>query len=250
MRVGIVPGAAGLVAAAAIALGGAGGGPFPRVAMFAGGGSAAVAIAGAAAWHAVGPKRAAGGSPVTFARALPDWREGRRAALEGLVAEFVGRAATEHAVRCAALAAMVAEQLGFRPEETADATLAAVLHVLPAAFPEHEDGEGAGCDFSGGAIATARALLERSAPADVAQGAAEVRERWDGKGRPASLSREAISALGRVTATVCAFDHASAAGLAAGLDAIRAGSGEAFDPVVAAELIHLFREPWQLQVAA
>ena len=46
------------------------------------------------------------------------------------------------------------------------------------------------------------------------------------------------------------FGALLAAGLAAGLDAIRAGSGEAFDPVVAAELIHLFREPWQLQVAA
>ncbi|MBK7725416.1 MAG: hypothetical protein IPI33_09330 [Dehalococcoidia bacterium] len=186
---------------------------------------------------------------MTFARALPDWRDGRRAALEGLVAEFVGRAATEHAVRCAALAAMVAEQLGFRPEETADATLAAVLHVLPAAFPSTKTGR-SGMRLQRWRDCDRTSASSNGAPRRTWHGAPR-RSESVGTGKGARrVSREEIPALGRVTATVCAFDHASAAGLAAGLDAIRAGSGEAFDPVVAAELIHLFREPWQLQVAA
>lgn len=243
-------GAAALIAAAGIALGGVGGGVHSRAAMLAGGGSASIALAGAAAWHLRHPQPARGSMQAGLATAMPEWRGGRRTALEALVAEFAGQAATAHALRCAALAGMVAEQLAFRPEEADEATLAAVLHVLPGAFPEHEDAEISGCGFGTGAIAAARVLLERTAPPTVARSATEVRERWDGSGLPANLEREQISVAGRVVATVCAFDHASIAGLEAGLNAVRAGTGTAFDPVVAAELIHLFRQPWQLQVAA
>jgi hypothetical protein len=64
-------------------------------------------------------------------------------------------------------------------------------------------------------------------------------------------SHPVLSCLVRsILATVCRFDHASAAGLEDGLQFIREGSGTAFDPVVVAEVIHRFREPWQSRLAA
>ncbi len=182
--------------------------------------------------------------------AMPEWRAGRRQALEGMVGEFAGPSATAHAMRCAALADRLAEQLALSEEETASLALAAVVHVLPAAFPEAEDSEYQGCDFGVTAITTALAVLGRFASEDVVRIAAEANERWDGSGRPGRLVGERISMGGRILATACQFDHASGSGLEAGLQMVRKESGTGFDPVVAAELIHLFREPWQRQVAA
>ena len=183
-------------------------------------------------------------------RAMPEWRAGRHQALEGMVAEFAGPDATAHALRCAALVDRLAEQLALSPEETSALALASIVHVLPAAFPEAEDSETAACSFGVHAITSATAILERSAPADVARIAAEANERWDGTGRPGRLVGENISMGGRILAAACQFDHASLTGLEAGLKMVRKESGSAFDPVVAAELVHLFREPWQRQVAA
>lgn len=195
----------------------------------------------------------AGKAPVldaSLVTAVPEWRAGRRSALEGMVAEFAGPRATAHALRCAALADMLAEQLALLPAETADVSLAALVHVLPAAFPEVEDATFVNCEFSLSSLSSAIAVLERSAPAGVARLAAEVCERWDGTGRPNRLAGEGISMGGRVLAAACLFDHASTTNLEAGIELVRSQSGKSFDPVVASELIHLFREPWQRQVAA
>ena len=192
-------------------------------------------------------------SPVidtSLKRALPEWRAGRHQALQGMVAEFAGSAATEHAFRCAALGERLAEQLALSAEETAALALASIVHVLPAAFPESEDAEVSACGFGIIAISSAVAVLQRSAPADVVRIATEANERWDGSGRPGRLVGERISMGGRILATACHFDHASSSGLEPALTLIRSENGHALDPVVAAELIHLFREPWQRQVAA
>jgi HD-GYP domain-containing protein (c-di-GMP phosphodiesterase class II) len=145
---------------------------------------------------------------------------------------------------------MLAEQLAIPPEDTAHLTLAAALHVLPAAFPETEDGAGDTCEFSASSLLAAGSALRRIAPPEVASLAGEACERWDGSGLPNRLLGEEATIGGRVLAAVCAFDHASAAGLEPGLDVVRTASGTAFDPVVVAELIHLFRQPWQQRQAA
>lgn len=199
-------------------------------------------------------KRRAGRSkPVidtSLKRALPEWRAGRHQALEGMVAEFAGPDATAHALRCAALVERLAEQVALSAEETAALALASIVHVLPAAFPESEDNNITGCCFGVTAIISATSVLARVAPEDVVRVAAEANERWDGSGRPGRLMGEGISMGGRILAAACRFDHASASGLEPGLMLVRQESGLALDPVVAAELIHLFREPWQRQVAA
>lgn len=186
----------------------------------------------------------------SLAQAMPAWNEGRRAALEGMVASLAGPAYAAHAVRCSALAAMLAEQLALNAEETSHVTLAAAVHVLPIAYPPVEDFALEGCAFRAFSLEAAQSVLARTASPQVARISAEVRERWDGSGLPARLSRESISMGGRVVAAACAFDHASLAGLEAGLEVIRQGSGSAYDPVVAAEILHLFRQPWQQRVAA
>lgn len=194
-----------------------------------------------------------GAAPVLDASlitAVPEWRAGRRSALEAMVAEFAGPAATAHAMRCAALADMLAERLALLPAEAADVSLAALVHVLPAAFPEVEDATFVNCEFSLTSLSSAISVLGRSAPAEVARMASEVCERWDGTGRPNRLASESISMGGRILAAACAFDHASTTNLEAGIERVRAQSGKSFDPVVVSELIHLFREPWQRQVAA
>ncbi|MGE0601286.1 MAG: HD-GYP domain-containing protein [Dehalococcoidia bacterium] len=198
-------------------------------------------------------RRRARSAPVidsSLKRALPEWRAGRHQALEGMVAEFAGPAATAHALRCSALVDRLAEQLVLSQEEARALALASIVHVLPGAFPEAEDTEAVGCAFGVTAITSAIAVLERVAPADVVRVAGEANERWDGSGRPGRLVGEGISMGGRILAAACQFDHESSAGLEAALNKVRRESGTAFDPVVAAELIHLFREPWQKQVAA
>lgn len=220
-----------------------------QVAMFAAPGGVAVALAAAGAWHFTHRARPDTFN-LSFASALPEWRAGRRGALEGMVAEFAGPAATAHALRCSALADLLAEQLALQAAEAADLVLAGALHVLPAAFPENEDARQEGCAFSAPAIAAATAVLGRTAPAGAAQTAMEVRERWDGSGVPGRLAGEQCSLGGRILAAICAFDHASGEGLERGLEALRQGSGSAFDPVVVSEVLYLFREPWQSKVAA
>jgi len=174
----------------------------------------------------------------------------RPADVEEVVAGLVGPAATAHAHRCAALVDMLRDHLALRTEEADHLRLAATLHVLPVAFPTTEDSKPANCEFEPGAIHAASAKLRRLAPEESVLFASEVCERWDGAGGPNLLATEEISLGGRILATVCRFDHASAAGLEDGLRFIREGSGTAFDPVVVAEVIHLFREPWQSRVAA
>gem|GEM_PF-6578474 len=186
----------------------------------------------------------------SLARAVPQWSSGRHAALEGVVAELAGPAYGAHALRCAQLAELLAEQLALSPDEAPYIGLAAAVHVLPVAFPASEDDVVEGCGFTSEALVAAWAALARTAPPEVVQMVGELRERWDGGGLPAKLAREDISMGGRLLAAVCAFDHASAGGLEAGLQAIRDGSGSAFDPVVAAEILHLFRQPWQQRLAA
>ena len=228
---------------------GAGSPEAAHVAMFAAPGGLALALAAAGAWHFA--RRARPDTfNVTFASALPEWRAGRRGALEGMVAEFAGPAATAHALRCSALADLLAEQLALRADEAADLVLAGALHVLPAAFPENEDARQERCAFSAAAIGAAAAILERTAPPGAAQTALEVRERWDGAGTPGRLAGEQCSLGGRILAAICAVDHASGESLEQGLETLRQGSGTAFDPVVVSEVIHLFREPWQSKVAA
>ena len=78
----------------------------------------------------------------------------------------------------------------------------------------------------------------------------ECQERWDGTGTPHGLAGEASTLAGRILATACAFDRASTRDLQSGLVVIREGSGSQFDPVVVAELLYLFTEPWQLRQVA
>jgi HD-GYP domain-containing protein (c-di-GMP phosphodiesterase class II) len=213
---------------------------------------AVVACAGCAyAWLGRRPSGATTASlDASLATAVPQWGAGRRAALEGMVAELAGPAYAAHALRCAVLADLLAEHLALSPEEAPHVSLAAAVHVLPVAFPAEEDAIVEACEFPSIAISAASAALARTAPAEVVRMAAELRERWDGTGVPARLEREDISMGGRLLTTVCAFDHAAAAGLDVGLQAVRDGSGSVFDPVVATELLHLFRQPWQQRLAA
>ncbi len=244
---------------AALAVGGAG----FAVAALTGAGIAGAAactatagLAGAGGTLAFGrwTNRAQGGAgqmaAVNLAGALPEWKAGRREALQSTVAQLAGPAFSEHGQRCAALAAMLADQLAIPADETEHLTLAAALHVLPAAFPADEDGSAEACAFPTTSLIAAYAAFARIAPPEVARIAAESFERWDGSGLPNRLVGEQVSISGRVVAAVCAFDHASVAGLEPGLDVVRAGSATLFDPVVVAELIHLFRQPWQQRQAA
>ena len=218
------------------------------VALFAGSGATVAALAAAAARHIrAGRKKT---FDTSFATAMPEWRAGRRAALEGMVAEFAGPAATAHALRCATLVDLLSGQFAIPPEEVPDLVLAAALHVLPAAFADADDPSPERCQFAPAAVAAALVLLRRVAPPVAARIAGEAGERWDGSGIPARLLGEQCSIGGRILAVVCRFDHESNLGLEPGLGALRAASGTAFDPVVVSELVHLFREPWPLRPAA
>ena len=239
-----------LVAAASVA--GLGGARPNTDAMFAGTGGLAVAVAAGAAWHfrqrGVATEPSPERQPRLPVRAAQVPR--KQTDLEGVVAEFAGPAATAHALRCVALVDLLRDHLALRPEEADHLSMAAALHVLPAAFPASEDASAANCDFEPGAVHAAEAKLRRLAPEDAVRMATEVCERWDGTGRPNRLAGEQSSLGGRILAAVCRFDHASSNGLEAGLDVLREGNGTAFDPVVVAEIIHLFKQPWQQQIAA
>lgn len=217
--------------------------------------SAPIAIAGAggcsviAGAAAVGVRRrtrhdfADGG----LVGALRSWDHGDLDALQVWVSDLVGTDAAAHAARTASLCQHMGDQLAVRPESMDDLVLAALAHVTPAAF---ETADGACPGYSPEALNHAGAAVSRAGHAEAAMILAQVGERWDGRGKPNGLLGEAASLRGRILATACAFDLASRTGLEDGLAAIREGSGSVYDPVVAAELLHLFREPWQLRQAA
>ena len=106
------------------------------------------------------------------------------------------------------------------------------------------------CAHSPWALAATSVLVGRAVCLEAGRILAECRERWDGDGLPAALMREETCLGARVLGAVCAFDRASASGLEGGLAALRAGSATEFDPVVVGELLHLFRQPWQVRQAA
>ncbi|MEO8541095.1 MAG: HD domain-containing phosphohydrolase [bacterium] len=180
-------------------------------------------------------------------QAVRAWDGGEHNAMQAWVTDLVGQEAAAHATRTASLCQLMAEQLAVPPDNVDQLMLAALAHVAPAAF---ETGEWRCTAFSREALALAQSAVLRSGNEDAARIMGQVGERWDGRGSPDGLLGEAASLRGRILATACAFDQASASGLEPGLAAIREGSGSIFDPVVAAELLHLFKEPWQLRQAA
>lgn len=219
--------------------------PALAAATLAGGGGAAAAVAAAVTIRRRrAPSHIADGG---LSPAIRWWDRGEVDNLTQWVADMVGQDAANHATRTASLCQHMADQLAVRPEETDDLLLAAFAHTAPGAF-ETTDAECSG--HSPAAIALVVAAVTAGGHPTAAQVLAQVGERWDGTGSPKGLLGEAALLRGRILAVACAFDHASTKGLDPGLAAIREGSGTAFDPVVAAELLHLFRQPWQLRQAA
>lgn len=216
------------------------------LAMGAGGG----ALGGLAALaFALAPKRAPGDFERDLELAVARWRQRDGSALEGLVAEAVGPESAAHALRVTTLCDLLAEQLAIGPEEAQDLRLAGALHVLPLRHGKGAE-SGWGCAHSPRTLAGEAALVGRFVCAGAGEMLAQSRERWDGSGLPAALLREESCLGARVLAVACAFDAASASSLDDALALIRAGSALEFDPVVAGELLHLFRQPWQQRQAA
>lgn len=241
------PGAVVAVAVVGFGALNGGGGADSHVALAAAaGGGGFVAVAGAATL-AFRRKARHDLPDAGLVRAVRSWDSGDLAAVQAWVADLVGQDAAAHAARTASLCQHMADQLAVRPDGVDGLILAALAHVAPGAF---ETGNGACAGFSSEALNHAGRALAKAGYPESAMIIAQVGERWDGLGSPIGLAGEATSLRGRVLATACAFDLASSGGLEAGLTTIREGSGSAFDPVVAAELLHLFREPWQLRQAA
>ncbi len=169
--------------------------------------------------------------------AVAAWQRGEVAPLEHLVEASAGEAASAHASRTAALAYTLAEPLSLSPREVNDLVLAALVHPLGAVLTGGE----VACPPTHDAALHAAAMLDHL-PA--ARGAADVLrhvgERWDGRGAT-GLSGEQLVLGGRIFAAIEAFDKASEAGLEAAIREMRDGAGNAFDPVITSELIHLFR---------
>jgi len=210
------------------------------------GGSALLASVAAAV---VSRRREAGlpladGGLVAAARA---WTPGDPAPLQRWTADLVSERAATHAGRTAELCQRLAEQLAIRSDEADELALAAFAHVAPMAFAA----PGAGCaSFTEDALIMATAAVKQAGHTSAAIILGQAGERWDGSGGPRGLGGEGLLLRGRILAAACAFDVAAAGGLERGLEVIRGGSGTAFDPVVAGELLELFRQPWQLRVAA
>ncbi len=211
-------------------------------------GASAVAVAAIAwAFKRWWNRRIAAGASqfeVMVAKAASQWTPTRRARLEELVAELAGPAAAAHALRVTALCDLLAEQLAIGPQESADLSVAATLHVLPRMFGG-DSPEELPCGHTPWALATTANLVSAAVSGRAGRIVGEFCERWDGAGLPAALIGEESSLGGRVLAATCAFDRASSDGLEYGLEVIRNGSGDRFDPVVVGELQHLFREPFQ-----
>lgn len=210
--------------------------------MMLGPGSAFVAVGAAAMWLAtrqplLDPRA------TEFEAALYGWNSGDSRALEAVLASLAGSPAAAHALRTAALCAELGVQLALEAEDCEQLSLAAALHVLRPSGPDCE----ASCP--GNPDPEVVEIIAGLAP-EAWRIAGEVHERWDGAGYPLGLAGEAISLPGRTLGAACGFDRASAGGREEAIAAIRAGSGATFDPVIASELIHLFRAPWPLQRAA
>jgi len=181
--------------------------------------------------------------------AISGWLARDPRALHDLLLGTVGQAAAEHALRCASLCEQLANHLAVVPEEVDHLVLGAALHVLPVSAATN-DAPLHPCIPSVDALAAASSMIaEAGAPAPAAI-AGEALERWDGAGLPDGKAAEATSLAGRILAVACAFDHAIPSGQEDALAMIRDGSGTRFDPVVAGELLHLYREPWPLKLAA
>lgn len=169
--------------------------------------------------------------------AIAAWRRGEVAPLEQMLEATIGESAAAHAARTAALAHTLAEPLILGEDEVKDLVLAALIHPLGATLA----GEKVTCPPARGSAERATRMLERI---PVAAGAADVlrdfEERWDGAG-PRGVAGENLLIGSRILAVIEAFDRASEAGLDAALAEVRAGSGGPFDPVVAGELVYLFR---------
>ncbi len=210
------------------------------------GGSTAVVIASGAT---VALRRRKGGTfpDGGLVRAIRAWDAGESSAIETWLSDLVGRMEAEHAARTAKLCLLMGEQLAVQPESIDALTLAGLAHVSPGAFEIGRAGCGA---FSLEAISHSSLAVHRAGHPEAAETIAQAGEHWDGSGAPHGLLGEAISLQGRILGTACAFDRAAALGLDAGLRTVREGTGTMFDPVVAAELLHLFREPWQSRQAA
>ena len=225
------------------------GAPGEYLAMGAGGGGALGATAILLAWHA---SRAASGTKDfqgMLRAAAAEWKPRRRERLEGLVAESVGPGVAAHALRVTALCDALAEQLAMGAEEAADLSLAASLHVLPKVFGG-DSPEELPCGHTPWALATTSNAVATAVSARAGRMAGDFCERWDGTGLPSALIGEEASLGGRVIAATCAFDRASTTSLESALETLRAGTGTLFDPVIVAELLHLFRETWQSRQAA
>lgn len=232
-------GAGLFMACLAIAAAELGGLPNVAALLVLGAGSAALGVAGRAAWRA---RRRHGGAvrDGRLGAALDAWGRGDVTALEAALVELAGEPAAAHALRTASLCAELAGQLALLPEDAGALALAAGLHVLSPAI------EGSPCEAHCGPAAAGgntAAHLETIVAAPVAAIAREVGDRWDRAG-------EATSLPGRMLAAACPFDIACAGGLERGLRVLREGSGSAYDPLVVAELTHLFRKPWPLDQAA
>lgn len=177
--------------------------------------------------------------------AIAAWRRGEVAPLEQMLEATIGESAAAHAARTAALAHTLAEPLILGDNEVRDLVLAALIHPLGAALSGIE----VTCPPARGSAARATRMLERIPEA---VGAANVlrdfEERWDGAG-PRGVSGENLLIGSRILTVIEAFDRASEAGLDAALAEVRQGSGGAFDPVVAGELVYLFRARTPLAAA-
>ncbi len=202
------------------------------------------AIAGAAWYRLRGLPDSATPFPA-LRRSVRLWDAGDVTGLNAWLVASSGAEQALHASRTAGLIRMMADQLALPADAVDEVVLAGLLHAGPA----EEQGEGCGWRDPE-TLRSARDTVARMDHPWAARVMGETRERWDGTGTPNGLAGEECSLGGRILATACAFDIASGNGLEAGLAVMRADSGSRFDPVVAAELIHLFREPWQLRQAA
>jgi response regulator RpfG family c-di-GMP phosphodiesterase len=174
---------------------------------------------------------------VGLSNGVAAWGRGDLGPLEHILESTVGEKSAAHAARTAALAHTLAEPLTLSPQDVSDIVLAALVHPLGAAGKSVDTT----CPADQGSASRALRLVA-SIPS--AAGASDVLrhfdERWDGTG-PLGLSGEQILLGARLLAAIEAFDRTSVAGLEPAIAEIRSGSGSAFDPVVAAEIIHLFR---------
>ncbi len=179
-------------------------------------------------------------------QAISAWQRGDVAPFEQILEATLGESAMAHASRTAALAHTLAEPLSLSPGEVSDIVLAALVHPLGAGLQGRNK-------YSPEGPGSARRAAEMLDRIPAASGAAAVLrhfdERWDGGG-PGGLSGEQVMLGGRILAAIDAFDRASEAGLEPALAEVRKGSGGAFDPVVAAELVHLFRPKPTVTAAA